>query len=139
MWTLQGRLPFQTKKLHEKYGSIVRLSPNELAFNSVKAWTDIYGHRVGRPDLSKDPIHVGAVDPIPGVSTISMADRENHARQKKALSYGFSKQALWAQEPIVQEFVDKLMLNFKRLAQENEAFDIVKWFGFITFDGKPAS
>jgi cytochrome P450 len=101
VWTLQGRLPMETKKLHDKYGSIIRLSPNELSFNSVRAFADVYGHRPGRPDLNKDPIHVGAVDPIPGVQTISMADRENHARQRKALSYGFSKQALWSQEEIV--------------------------------------
>lgn len=124
----------ETKLLHDKYGSVVRLSPNELSFNTVQAWTDIYGHRPGRLDLAKDPIHVGAVDPMPGVQTISMAGRENHARQRKALSYGFSKQALWAQEDIVQGFVSKLQDNFDRYAQRGEEFDIVKWFNFITFD-----
>jgi hypothetical protein len=66
-----------TKTLHDRYGTkwlteeifalifigpIVRLSPNELSFNSVQAWEDIYGHRLGRPNMAKDPIHVGAVD-----------------------------------------------------------------------------
>lgn len=124
----------ETRKIHEQYGPVVRLSPNELAFNTQQAWTDIYGHRNGRPDLPKDPIHVGAVDPIPGVSTISMADTKTHARQRKALSYGFSKQALWAQEGIIQDFVDKLQGNFRRFAESGEVFDIVKWFNFITFD-----
>lgn len=134
IWTLKGRLPMETKLLHDKYGSIIRLSPNELSFNSVRAWTDVYGHRVGRPDLNKDPIHVGAVDPMPGVSTISMADRATHARQKKALSYGFSKQALWSQEEIVNGFVTKLMNIFHGYEKSGEAFDIVKWMNFITFD-----
>jgi cytochrome P450 len=134
IWTLQGRLPMETKKLHDKYGSIIRLSPNELSFNSARAFTDVYGHRPGRPDLNKDPIHVGAVDPIPGVQTISMADRENHARQRKALSHGFSKQALWSQEEIVNGFVTKLMDQFHKFAESGEVFDIVKWLNFITFD-----
>jgi cytochrome P450 len=134
IWTLQGRLPFRTKELHDKYGPIVRLSPNELAFNSATAFYDIYGHKNGRVDLSKHPIHVGAVDPMPGVQTISMADNTNHSRQRKALSYGFSKKALWAQEEIVQDFVDKLMANFHAFESKNEAFDIVKWLNFITFD-----
>lgn len=43
-------------------GPVVRLSPNELSFNSVQAWEDIYGHRLGRTNMAKDPIHVGAVD-----------------------------------------------------------------------------
>jgi cytochrome P450 len=118
-----------TRILHDKYGSVVRLSPNELAFNSVQAWTDIYGHRTGRRDYAKDPIHVGAVDPMPGVSTISMADHDTHARQRKALSYGLSKKALWEQEDIMQEYVDKLMGNFQTFArQPTVPFDIVKWF-----------
>jgi cytochrome P450 len=123
-----------TRELHAKYGPVVRLSPNELAFNSAQSWTDIYGHRVGRTDLSKDPIHVGAVDPMPGVQTISMANHIDHARQRKALSYGFSKKALFAQEEIVQEFVDKLMRNFDNFAEKSEPFDIVRWLNFITFD-----
>ncbi|KAF2836757.1 cytochrome P450 [Patellaria atrata CBS 101060] len=134
IWVLRGRLPMETKKLHDKYGPVVRLSPNELAFNTAQAFTDIYGHKVGRKDLPKDPIHVGAVDPLPGVSTISMADHATHARQRKALSFGFSKQALWSQESIVNEFVTKLMNNFHNFARTGEVFDIVKWFNFITFD-----
>ncbi|QDS74784.1 hypothetical protein FKW77_001909 [Venturia effusa] len=135
IWTLQGRMPMNTRRLHDKYGSVVRLSPNEIAFNSVLAWNDIYGHRIGRRDYAKDPIHVGAVDPMPGVSTISMADHDTHARQRKALSYGFSKKALWEQEDIMQEYVDKLMSNFQSFAkQPTVPFDIVKWFNFITFD-----
>ncbi|KAF2665808.1 averantin oxidoreductase [Microthyrium microscopicum] len=134
VWVLQGRLPFKTHRLHEKYGPVVRLSPNELAFNSHEAFTDIYGHKIGRKDLPKDPIHVGAVDPMPGVSTISMADHDTHARQRKALSHGFSKKALWSQESIVQGFVDNLMDIFKGYEKSGEAFDIVKWLNLITFD-----
>ena len=67
-----GRLPMHTKTIHDKYGPIIRLSPNELSFNTSEAWEDIYGLGPGRPNLSKDPIHVGAIDPVPGVSTISM-------------------------------------------------------------------
>lgn len=70
-------------------------------FSTVKAWQDIYGHRNGRQDLSNHPIHVGSVDPMPSVQTISMADHDNHARQRKALSHRFSKKALWEQEEII--------------------------------------
>jgi len=48
---------------------------------TVNAWRDIYVYRNGRQDLSKRPIHVGSVDPMPGMQTISMADHDNHARQ----------------------------------------------------------
>jgi cytochrome P450 len=134
VWTLRGRLPMATRRLHARYGPVVRLSPNELSFTSPRAWLDIYGHRAGRPDLDKDPIHVGAVDPVPGVSTISMADRDTHARQRKALSHGFSRRALWDQEATVQGFVDKLMDRIHLYAEGGETFDIVRWLNFVTFD-----
>ncbi|KXJ94060.1 cytochrome P450 [Microdochium bolleyi] len=134
LWTLRGRLPMETRKLHDIYGPVVRLSPNELAFNTPQAFTDIYGHRPGRLDLEKDPIHVGAVDPVPGVSTISMSDRENHARQRKALSHGFSKKALWEQEATVHEFIDLLVNRVHAFAEAGETFDIVRWYNFVTFD-----
>lgn len=124
----------ETRKLHDKYGSVVRLTPNELAFNTHQAFQDVYGHRNGRKDLGKHPIHVGAVDPMPGVQTISMADHDNHARQRKALSHGFSKKALWEQEGIIQGFVDKLVKNIAKYADTGEVFDIVRWYNFITFD-----
>lgn len=50
---LRGRLPLSNKKLHDRYGSVVRVSPNELAFNSVGAWEDIYGHRPGHMNMHK--------------------------------------------------------------------------------------
>ena len=124
----------ETRKLHDRYGPVVRLSPNELAFNTHQAFQDVYGHRNGRKDLEKHPIHVGAVDPMPGVQTISMADHDNHARQRKALSYGFSKKALWEQESIVQAFIDKLIKNIDRYAQSGEVFNIVAWYNYLTFD-----
>lgn len=133
-WTLRGRMPMETRRLHARYGPVVRLSPGELSFTSPRAWTDIYGHRAGRPDLDKDPIHVGAVDPVPGVSTISMADRDTHARQRKALSHGFSRRALWDQEATVQAFINILVDRVHAFAEAGEMFDIVRWLNFVTFD-----
>lgn len=46
--------------------------PNELAFTDPQAWKDIYGHRQGHPQFHKDPIHVGAVQDIPGSTTLTM-------------------------------------------------------------------
>lgn len=115
-------------------GPVVRVSPNELAFNTVQAWEDIYGRRPGRQNLNKDPIHVGSVQSVEGVSTISMTDDMNHARQRRALSHGFSKQALWAQEDIVQGYVTKLMNHIHDFANSGESFNIVNWYNFMTFD-----
>lgn len=42
--TWRGTLHFDVKVLHDRYGSIVRIAPDELAFIDPSAWKDIYGH-----------------------------------------------------------------------------------------------
>lgn len=120
----------------------MRLTPSELSFNSANAWEDIYGHRsgdeiqtfyaildelisVGLRNMHKDPIHVGSVDPIPGVTTLTMADDQNHARQRRALAYAFSQKALTDQEDLIQGYVDTLMSKLKLKADTGEVINIV--------------
>ncbi|KAL4798531.1 cytochrome P450 [Aspergillus venezuelensis] len=132
---LRGRLGLETKQLHDKYGSVVRVSPNELSFNSAQAWEDIYGFKTGgRKNMHKDPIHVGSVDPLPGASTLTMADDANHARQRRAMAHSFSERALKEQEYIIQHYVDIFIGKLKRMADEKEAFNLVNWLNFTTFD-----
>lgn len=132
---LRGRLPLENKLLHDKYGSVVRVSPNELAFNSVQAWEDIYGFKTGgRQNMHKDPIHVGSVDPLPGATTLTMADDQNHTRQRRALAHSFSERALRDQEYIIQHYVDKLVESFQRMATTGKELNLVNWLNFTTFD-----
>ena len=110
------------------------MSPNELAFNTVAAWEDVYGYRVGRPNMPKDPIQVGAIQRVPGAPALTMADDTTHARQRRAFSYAFSQKALQEQESIVLGYVSKLMDQLHQKASNNEPFNIVKWFNFTAFD-----
>lgn len=63
-----------------------------------------------------------------------MSDDDNHARQRKGLSYAFSMKALLEQEDLINSHVTKLMDNFRRLAKARSGFNIVNWFNFTTFD-----
>jgi cytochrome P450 len=131
---LRGRIAFDNKLLHDKYGPVVRVSPTELHFNSVQAWEDIYGHRQGHPNFHKDPVHVGSVEPVAGVTTLTMADDANHARQRRALAHSFSQKALLEQEDIIQEYVSLFIAHMKRLSAAEESFNMVNWLNFTTFD-----
>ena len=108
--------------------------PNELSFNTAKAWEDIYGHRVGMANMDKDPIHVGAVEAIPGASNLTMAPDSEHARQRRALAHAFSKQALLEQEPILKGYVALFVKRLREMAHKGEAANMVSWFNFCTFD-----
>jgi len=105
-----------------------------LSFNSAQAWEDIYGHRQGMLNMHKDPIHVGSVDPIPGVTTLTMADDANHARQRRALSYPFSQKALLDQEDIVQGYVDMFIQKLGVKADAGTNVNLVDYLNYTTFD-----
>lgn len=61
-------------------------------------------------------------------------DTSDSARQRRALSHGFSQQALWGQEEIVQEYVAKLLKNIRSFCETGKSLNIVDWYNFMTFD-----
>lgn len=122
------------KAAHDKYGSVVRVSPNELCFDDESAWKDIYSSRPGHKNFHKDPIHVGSIAAVHGASTITMANDADHARQRRALSHAFSTKALLEQEYIVQNYVDVFSRKMNEFAAREEPVDVTEWFAYTTFD-----
>ncbi|GAB7362522.1 hypothetical protein MBLNU230_g2841t1 [Neophaeotheca triangularis] len=95
------------KALHQKYGQVVRISPNEISFSSGDtAWQDIYGFRTGKhkgqAEMSKDPA---------------------------------CEKVLAEQEVLLQGYVDLLILRLKEtLSTSDASVDLVKWYNWTTFD-----
>ncbi|KAL2755499.1 hypothetical protein ACRALDRAFT_2041856 [Sodiomyces alcalophilus JCM 7366] len=116
---LRGRIPFWIKAQHDRYGPIVRVSPNELSFDNEAAWKDIYGSRPGHKNFHKDPIHVGSIEAVPG---------------RRALSHAFSTKALLEQEYIVKSYIDVFSLKMREFAKTGTPVNLVDWFAYTTFD-----
>ncbi|CAO2655259.1 Nn.00g103230.m01.CDS01 [Neocucurbitaria sp. VM-36] len=131
---LRGRLPFWQKACHDKYGPVVRIAPNEMSFDEEPAWKDIYGSRPGHKNFHKDPIHVGSIAAVHGVSTITMANDVDHARQRRALSHAFSTKSLLEQEYIVLNYVNDFSEKMKEFARGDGIVDVADWFAYTTFD-----
>ncbi|KAK2765509.1 hypothetical protein FQN54_008363 [Arachnomyces sp. PD_36] len=132
---LAGTNVFQIQKLHEKYGDIVRTSPNALSFRDSQAWKDIYGHRTqGQKNMIKDTVFYGPPDT--GNDNLLVSSDEDHTRQRRLLAHAFSEKALRDQEPLIGIYVDLLV---KRLYDQVDGptrgkVDMVKWYNFTTFD-----
>lgn len=147
---VSGQAAFHTHNLHEKYGPVVRLTPNHLSFTDVRAWRDIYGHRIPPPlspdtpnekhdtpnsldENPKSPLHYGFLPEIP--PSILEAPREEHALLRKAMSHGFSEKALRSQESRIKRYVDFLVLRLRQNARNGtKALDIAKYYNWIAFD-----
>ncbi len=113
-------------KLHDEYGEVLRIGPNELTYINPSVWKEIYGYNSGRPELVKDPRTHDGMGTVPAIIN---ANTEHHAYLRKLLSHGFSDKALREQEPVIQEFVDLLI---RRLGEESskgdKPLDMAIWF-----------
>ena len=135
----KGNLVHDVQKIHQKYGDIVRIAPNEISFAKGEAWRDIFAHRPGHLPFPKNPIWwsrpPGQVD-----SLVSVPDEENHARMRGLLNHGFTESALRAQEPLIQHYVDLLIERLHERATDPQTqglgavVDIVAWYNYTTFD-----
>jgi len=119
------------KGLHDQYGPIVRIAPDELSYTADVAWKEIYGFRTGRSQNPKDL----AVLPAPhdGQATnIIRANDEIHTRHRRLIAHAFSAKALEDQLPLIMSYVDLLIQRLRENAARPQ--DMVAWYIWTTFD-----
>lgn len=116
--------------LHKRYGDIVRIAPDELAFSHPDAWKEIMGHKNGQPEMAKanwfyrpldEPLH------------IVNEDIGEHKSLRRQMAHGFSEKSMRDQEPMIRKYVDLLL---ERLRENCEKGSVVisDWYNFTTFD-----
>ncbi|KAK4449769.1 isotrichodermin C-15 hydroxylase [Podospora aff. communis PSN243] len=139
-WALQnvrGVQAFHTQQLHDKYGPVVRITPQHLSFTEASAWRDIYGHLIGHKsgaqEMSKLKALVKAIDSVP--ASILNSDREEHGRFRRALSHGFSDSSMREQERTLIRFIDLLVRRIHEEADNGrKALNAEAWYNWTTFD-----
>lgn len=131
-----GTQPYDMRRLHDKYGHVVRITPTELSYSTAQATRDIYGHRFGgKQSFAKDPIHYGPM--VPGESSIIHTTDADHTRVRKILSHSFSDKALKEQEPLLQRWADLLVTKLRQKCEEGGqggqgVVDMVSYYNFTT-------
>jgi hypothetical protein len=73
-----GALDKDMVEFYDKYGPIVRISPNRLAVDGSIAWPQIFSRRPYQPEFAKTPESYGRPKRI----GIFPALRDDHRRQR---------------------------------------------------------
>ncbi|KAF4916373.1 Cytochrome P450 monooxygenase 1 [Colletotrichum viniferum] len=138
-WAFQnatGKQAFLTQKLHDRYGPVVRISPNHLSFTQPDAWKEIYGFQPsskGSTEMNKSKIFSETVEELP--KSIINADREEHQRLRRALAHGFSDASMREQEGMIIKYIDKLSDRLKEFADDGTSpQNMAGWYNWTTFD-----
>lgn len=142
---LRGHLPQHIARVHRRYGPVVRVAPNEIAFADPSAWKDVMGG--GSKDLVKWSGMYQTADFIsPHIQ--NTVDKEHHKSLRKLLGPGFSDASLRAQEGLVKGYADLLVQRLKEQCrpktesaaehgegdQNTAVVDMEQWYRLTVFD-----
>lgn len=126
-----GRLIYKIKELHDTYGPVVRIAPDEIVYMGKEAQKDIYAFGTGKGPMPKSRdfyFQMQGVDSV--VTTPSNAE---HARIRKLLNPGFSERAMREQEASIMKYIDLFIQRLQERLHHGPQ-DLSKWFNLITFD-----
>ncbi|KAI9727248.1 MAG: hypothetical protein M1828_006867 [Chrysothrix sp. TS-e1954] len=132
---LGGYQKYAIKDLHEKYGQVVRIAPNEISYIRIDAWNDIYGTLAheGVSRLEKDDDLFGVA--FGGSDSIVGANSENFKDQKTNAMRGFSHGAVASKSEVMSTYMETSIQNLKSWAEKhNEPVDIEAFVGNTFLD-----
>lgn len=131
-YLIRGTAPFKMLDLHKRYGPVVRIAPDELAFAEAAAWKEIMGHQKGGGEpFEKNMKFYRPFDFLP--EDIINAPRDNHALLRRTMAHGFSDRSMREQQPIIKSYVDLLIRRLRENCAKGPV-DIMSWYNYTTFD-----
>jgi cytochrome P450 len=131
---LSGRWPWAIEKAIHKYGPVVRIAPNELAFFTPQAFADIYlpQHKNLEVFVKMDFQNRGK--DLGGL--VWEEDPVRHREVARHISPAFSTRFLRILEPVIHEHMDHFVQRMKELSskQQNNGVPLVRWTNWLAMD-----
>ncbi|KEF60630.1 uncharacterized protein A1O9_02191 [Exophiala aquamarina CBS 119918] len=114
-------------RLHQKYGSSVRIGPNEVSYSNPDIVKELYSQQT---QFMKAPSYETFV--VPPVGIFSMRDKAAHSQRRRLLSHAFSQSNLYDTEPIIGQIISKLVAHLE--GRLGKSTDMLLWFRLTAFD-----
>lgn len=118
--------------MHEKYGDMVRVAPDEISCIRAEAWAQVYGH-AGSKSFTRDFKWYARL--TEGQDDIIVSTEAHHSRFRKAFSASFSEKALKENEAVIMRNISLLVSKLRNhVRDDNDVADMIKWYNWCTFD-----
>ncbi|KAF9000695.1 cytochrome P450 [Cyathus striatus] len=126
--SLKGKQYLEYTRLHERYGDIVRVGPNELSIRNVNAVAPL----MGIDGLPKGPFWDGRIPENEAVRPlISIRNISEHARRRRSWRKAFNTSALKGYESFVAR---RCLQLIEKLGKESIPVDLAKWISYFSYD-----
>ncbi|KAF9770483.1 hypothetical protein IL306_011974 [Fusarium sp. DS 682] len=126
---LRGTRAQYVHSLHQCYGPIVRVGPNEVDISDMAAVKEIHSVKNG---YRKAPFYQNLV---PGTTNLFNAlDVEFHCRHRRLLSSPLSESSLKSVEPTVDSYVKTAIMSMEQEMEKRGSADVAKFWLFMATD-----
>jgi cytochrome P450 len=126
----RGMFIWEIQRMHEVYGPVVRINPDELHFKDAEFYDEIYsGGSKKRDKYDKWIMMAGAPR-----SAFSTVEHDLHRVRRGALNPFFAKRSVVRLEPRIQEKVDTLCRRLTELSSSKEVVRLDVAFMALTMD-----
>ncbi|KAI0761271.1 high nitrogen upregulated cytochrome P450 monooxygenase 2 [Trametes elegans] len=122
-----GRQHLYIKSLHEQYGDVVRIGPNELSFRDPS----LENAMLGTPGVPKGPLFIGRLLTATNLPLVAIMDPVAHQERRKAWNRAFSAAALKEYEPLIANRAAQLV---RVLERQRGATDIARFMNYFAYD-----
>ncbi|KAK3387782.1 cytochrome P450 monooxygenase-like protein [Podospora didyma] len=131
-WILAGRYGHTIREMHERYGPIVRINPDELHCSDPYFTDEIYAGAGRIRDKWQHQLNIGSTGPM-SVTAFSTVPHELARLRKAAMARFFSRKQMLKLESEVLDFAQLTTDKMLRFAGK-EAFDVKEAFNCFTAD-----
>jgi cytochrome P450 len=128
-----GQFPMEIKRMHEQYGSIVRIAPDELHIDDPEYWQEVYcNSSTTRPiDKQEKLTHRFGLPK----AIFSTANAELHRSRRQSMAAFFSRQRLRETQSRVNQIVERISQRLsKEYAGSNRVLDVGEMFSCMAVD-----
>ncbi|KAA8563978.1 hypothetical protein EYC84_011979 [Monilinia fructicola] len=127
---LGGQYTFKIRKLHDKYGPIIRINPWELHINDPEYYDELYV----AGGKKRDKYLYFTKQFGNSESMIGTVSHDHHRLRRGVMNRYFSKASVFRLETMMQKHVDSLVIKLRSYKDTNKAVNLSLAFSCFTND-----
>ncbi|OQE40057.1 hypothetical protein PENCOP_c006G00339 [Penicillium coprophilum] len=117
--------------LHQKYGKVVRIAPDEVSFVDAAALKGLYG--MGKTSLKSKWYDTWTI-PNMTVSFFAATEPKLHRHLRSRVSNAYSMSSILSMEPFIQEVASELWGRFREFSKSSERVPLHLWGNYFAFE-----
>ncbi|GAB1315575.1 hypothetical protein MFIFM68171_05785 [Madurella fahalii] len=127
---LTGRRAKYVHSLHQKYGPVVRVSPDEVDFSDIAVTKEVYSVK----EVYLKSLFYNKLIPPGFFNLFNVSDVNLHRRYRRLLSNSMSESSLKLMYPVIEANVNLAIQNMREEMEQRGAADMFKWWLFMATD-----